>query len=140
MEIHLKEERKTVRVLSVSGAVRQRRAPDPAGQAASDARETQGRRGTAKRETATGAAKGDSKERASRGDGEESDRGDNGQRPRTAELSDATGATAYGGDCTGEGGRRRNRDTRRGRGNKRRRARVRPDPGGLRSPGVYSIL
>ena len=45
-----------LRVLSVSGAVRQCRAPNPAGQAADDARETRGRRGAAEGEAATGAA------------------------------------------------------------------------------------
>ena len=63
-----------LRVLLVSGAVCQRRAPDPAGQAAPDARETWVRKVTAERETATGVAKGGSEERASRGDGEERSR------------------------------------------------------------------
>ena len=114
-----------LRVLSVPGAVRQRCDPDPAGQALSDARETRGRRGTAERETVMGAAKGGSEERASRGDREESDRGDDGQRPSTGERPDATGAIAYRGESSGEGGRRRDSDACEGRGNKRRRTQAR---------------
>ena len=45
-----------LRVLLVSGAMRQCRAPDPAGQAADDARDTRGQRGAAVGEAATGAA------------------------------------------------------------------------------------
>ena len=85
-----------LRVLSVSGAVRQFCALDPAGQASYNARETEGRRGAAEGEMTTGAAKGGGETRASRGDGEASERGDKGQRLRTAGRSGATGDTSYG--------------------------------------------
>ena len=124
-----------LRVLLVSGAVRQCRAPDLEGQAASDARETRGRRGAEEGETATGAAKGGDEKRASRGYGEAIERRDEGQRPRTAGRSDATRATSYGGDSAGEGRCIRDGGTRGGRGSERRRAQVCPDPGGLTSPG-----
>ena len=89
------------KILLESGAVRQRCAPDPAGQAADNARETQGRRGAAEGEAATGAAQGGDQQNDSRVDGEERDCGDEGTRPRTAGRPDATGVTAYGGDSKG---------------------------------------
>ena len=57
-------------VLSVSGAVRQCRAPDPAGQAAEDAGGTRGRRRAAEGEETTVAGKRSDRQGASRGVGE----------------------------------------------------------------------
>ena len=54
-----------------------------------------------------------------------------------AGRSDVTRTTEYGGNSAGEWGRRCDRDTRGGRGKEQRHAWVRPNPGGLTSPGVY---
>ena len=56
-----------LRVLSVSGAVRQCRSPDPAGQAADDAGGTRGQRGAAEGEEATGMGKRNGHQGANRG-------------------------------------------------------------------------
>ena len=87
-----------LRVLSVSGAVRQRRAPDPAGQAVDNAGETRGWRGEVEGETATGAGKGGGRQGEIRGGGEGRNQGDEGTHLGTTERPEATSATGYGGD------------------------------------------
>ena len=89
-----------LRVLLVSGAVRQCRAPDLAGQTADDVGETSGRRGEAEGEATTGARKGSGRQDKSRRDaGREEDgdrhdesrgdkgRGDNGTRRKVNEAN-----------------------------------------------------
>ena len=56
-----------LRVLSVSGAVRERHIPDPAGRAADDAERTRRRRGETEREEAKRARKGRANQGAHRG-------------------------------------------------------------------------
>ena len=56
--VRLLSGRPQLRVLSVSGAVRQRRTPDPAGQEADNIEQNRRRRGEAEREEATRARKG----------------------------------------------------------------------------------
>ena len=65
-----------LRVLSVSGVVRQCRAPDPAGRTADNAEGTRGQRGAVDGEKATGAGKGSGSQGTSRGDGGSCARGE----------------------------------------------------------------
>ena len=62
--------RPQLRVMLVSVAVRQCRAPDPAGRAADDTEGTRVRRGAAEGEEATRAGKGSGRQGANRGIGE----------------------------------------------------------------------
>ena len=97
-------------ILSVSGAVRQHHAPDPAGPAESDANKTRGRRGAAEGETAMGVTKredetcagrgdgdADDETRASRGNREAGERGDDGQLHMTVGHTVSARATSHGG-------------------------------------------
>ena len=68
--VRLPSGRPQLRVLSVSGAVHQRRTLDPAGRAADDTERTIGKRGEAEREETTRARKGRANQGACRGIGE----------------------------------------------------------------------
>ena len=131
-----------LRVLSVSGAVRQRRAPDPAGQTADDTVINRGRRGAAEGGAAIGAGKGGEHQDESRGDvrrGVDGNRKDKsrGDKKRGANVThrEVNESTGYGGVSKKEGRSGRDGGISGGGGGERRRARVRPYPGGLTSPG-----
>ena len=89
-------------VLSVSGAVCQCHAPDPAGRAVDW-------RGAAQGEEATRAGKGSCRQGANRGIGEGGTHKVKRKHPRTTECPEYTPATGYRREREEEGGRRRNR-------------------------------
>ena len=92
--VRLQSGRPQLCVLLVSGAVRQRCAPDPAGRAADDTERTRGRRGEAEREEATRARKGRANQGAHRGIGEgRRKRKRKSKRHRTTERPTHTAAT-----------------------------------------------
>ena len=94
-----------MRVLSVSGAVRQCRAKNKAGQATDDAGGIWDRREEAGGEEATGAGKGSGRQVASKGGGEGNTRGDERTRLGMTAHPEATRATRYGGKRDEEGRR-----------------------------------
>ena len=106
--VRLPSGRPQLRVLPVSGAVRQRWPLDPSGRAANDAERTRGSRGAAAGEEATRAGERSARESASREIGEGGLHKRARKRPGTTERPEHTAATGYRSERE-EGGRRRDR-------------------------------